>query len=236
MAVKRRRSAGFVGFPQAAAGRQAHGQSRPDVLYFGGQSVIQHDEAMQQIAPTFSCRRPEGDDRDRDVCNHCGFVDYQNPRLVVGSVTSWTDPSGEPLVLLARRAIDPGRGLWSLPAGYLETHESLEQGAMREAMEEAGVEVELDAMLAICEIPHISQIQFVFRGALASPLYAAGPESLEVRLFAWRDIPWDSLAFPTIRSVLLQWRSTLHSQAFPPLRIAVEPPDTAASRRAGGAR
>lgn len=195
---------------------------------------------MEKIAPAFSAQRPEGDERDRDVCNRCGFVDYQNPRLVVGSVVSWTNPAGEPLVLLARRAIEPSRGLWGLPAGYLETHESLEEGAMREALEEAGVEVDLDALLAICEIPHISQIQFVFRGALASPRHAAGPESLEVRLFAWRDIPWDSLAFPTIRSVLLQWRGTLERQAFPPLRISVEDPDLARSAprraQAGGAR
>lgn len=196
---------------------------------------------MEKIAPAFSAKRPDGDERDRDVCNRCGFIDYQNPRLVVGSVVSWTTAEGEHLILLARRAIEPSRGLWGLPAGYLETNESLEEGARREAMEEAGVEIELDALLAICEIPHISQIQFVFRGALASPRHAAGPESLEVRLFAWRDIPWDSLAFPTIRSVLLQWRSTLQNRAFPPLRIAVEDPALAraAPRRraqAGGAR
>jgi ADP-ribose pyrophosphatase YjhB (NUDIX family) len=143
---------------------------------------------------------PEGDDRPRLVCPDCGYVAYENPKIVVGSVATW-----ENRVLLCRRAIDPRRGFWTLPAGYLEVNETTEQGAIREAWEEARARIELEILLALYNIPRISQVQLIYRARLASPVVSAGRESLEVRLFAWPDIPWAELAFPTVRWALEEY-------------------------------
>ncbi len=140
---------------------------------------------------------PEGDDRERMVCPDCGFVDYENPKVVVGSVVRWQDR-----VLLCRRAIPPRRGFWTLPAGYLEVNETTEEGAAREAREEACAEIEVETVLAVYSIPRISQVQVIYRARLLSPDIAAGPESEEVGLFGWDEIPWDDLAFPSVRWAL----------------------------------
>ena len=148
-------------------------------------------------------RIPEGDDRERLVCPDCGFIAYENPKIVVGSVASWQDR-----VLLCRRAIDPRKGFWTLPAGYLEQNETTEAGALREAWEEARARLTLDGLLAVYNIPRISQVQLIYRARLTDPAVAAGPESAEVGLFDWGEIPWDDLAFPTVRWALTQWRAT----------------------------
>ena len=114
--------------------------------------------------PKFEQRIPDGDDRPRQVCADCGFVDYENPKVVVGSVVTWQDR-----VLLCRRAIDPRKGFWTLPAGYLELQESATDGARREAWEEAGVRIEIDQLLAVYSIPRISQIQLIYRASLPAP-------------------------------------------------------------------
>ena len=145
-------------------------------------------------------RVPEGDDRERLVCPDCGFVEYENPKIVVGTVCDWQDR-----VLLCRRAIEPRRGYWTVPAGYLELNESPEEGALREIWEEARAQVALDGLLAIYTIRRISQVQLMFRGRLTAAQYAPGPESLDVGLFSWSEIPWDDLAFPTVHWVLSQW-------------------------------
>lgn len=144
---------------------------------------------------------PDGDDRTRDVCGHCDFVDYKNPKIVVGTVASF-----ERKVLLCRRAIEPRRGFWTLPAGYLELGESVEDGARREAYEEARAHVLVGAILGVYSVPRISQVQIMFRGALETPACAAGPESLEVGLFAFDDIPWADIAFPTVGWALRHWK------------------------------
>lgn len=144
---------------------------------------------------------PEGDTIERDVCSMCGYVAYQNPKIVVGSVVA---EAGR--VLLCRRAIEPRAGFWTLPAGYLELHETTAEGARREAMEEAGADIALDGLLAIYDISRIGQVQFMYRARFAVPGIEAGAESLEVRMFAWDDIPWDQLAFPTVRWALHAWR------------------------------
>ncbi len=144
---------------------------------------------------------PAGDDRTRDVCVHCGFVDYQNPKIVVGTVASH-----QGRILLCRRAIDPRRGFWTLPAGYLELGETVEDGARREAYEEARARIVLERMLAVYSVPRISQVQIMFRAGLETPDCAAGPESLEVGLFDWGDIPWADIAFPTVGWALRQWK------------------------------
>ncbi len=141
----------------------------------------------------FSLEVPDGDDRERRVCETCGFIDYVNPRVVVGAVCSWHDR-----LLLCRRAIEPRRGYWTIPAGYLEERETTAEGAAREAREEAGVDISIRALLAVYNIPRISQVQIIYLADLPSAEAAAGDESLEARLFAWDDIPWSDLAFPSV--------------------------------------
>jgi ADP-ribose pyrophosphatase YjhB (NUDIX family) len=140
---------------------------------------------------------PEGDDRERLVCVECGFVLYDNPKIVVGSIARWGDR-----ILLCRRAINPRRGYWTLPAGCLELNESTGAGAEREAWEEARAKIAIEGLLAIYDIPRISQVQLIYRARLVDENIAAGPESLEVGLFGWDEIPWDEIAFPSARWAL----------------------------------
>lgn len=146
---------------------------------------------------SFEQRVPEGDDRLRRVCRDCGFVDYENPKVVVGSVATWEDK-----ILLCRRAIEPRIGYWTLPAGYLEIHESAMDGACREAWEEARAELEIDQLLGIYSIPRISQIQLIYRARLVTPEVSAGPETQELDLFIWDEIPWEDIAFPSVHWAL----------------------------------
>ncbi len=169
-------------------------------------------------------RVPEGDTHERLVCPDCGFVQYENPKVVVGSVVLWQDR-----VLLCRRAIEPRRGYWTLPAGYLELNETTEEGAAREAMEEAGARIRIDALLAVYNIPRISQVQVIYRARLAAPDISAGPESAEVALFPWTGIPWRELAFPSVRWALEQCRETLGETAF---AARTNPPGETAAWRA----
>ena len=152
---------------------------------------------------------PEGDNRERMVCPDCGFINYENPKIVVGSVCVWQEQ-----FLLCRRAINPRRGYWTLPAGYLELNESTLAGAMREAWEEAEARITIDGLLAVYDIPRISQVQIIYRAHLSAAEFAAGAESLEVKLFAWNDIPWDELAFPSVRWALEHYRESIASGDF----------------------
>jgi ADP-ribose pyrophosphatase YjhB (NUDIX family) len=147
--------------------------------------------------PPFVRQVPDGDSRARLVCADCGFVNYENPKVVVGAVVRH-----EGRILMCRRAIDPRRGFWTLPAGYLELNETTPEGAQREAWEEARAKIEIDGLLAVYSIPRLSQVQVMFRARLATPEIAPGPESLEVKLFAWEEIPWEEIAFPSVRWAL----------------------------------
>jgi len=150
----------------------------------------------------FVRRVPEGDDRERSVCETCGFVDYQNPRVIVGSVVAADDA-----VLLCRRAIEPRRGFWTLPAGFLELGETIEEGAAREAWEEARARIAIEGILGVFSISRIGQVQVIFRARFAGPVsYASGPESEEVQLFTFDAIPWDRIAFPSVLWSLQAWR------------------------------
>ena len=160
---------------------------------------------------TFVRQIPEGDDRERLVCPDCGFVNYENPKIVVGSVALWG-----PRILLARRSIHPRRGYWTLPAGYLEQHEGADEGALREAWEEARARIEIDQLLAVYSIPRISQVQLIYRARLLSPDVSPGEESLEVALFEWAEIPWDELAFPSVGWALNHHRELADEAAFAP--------------------
>ncbi len=152
--------------------------------------------------PSFESRVPEGDNRERLVCDTCGHIQYDNPKIVVGAVCDW-----EGRVLLCRRDIDPRSGYWTLPAGYLELEETPVEGALREAREEAEADLEIDQLLAIYHVRRLSQIQLIYRARLLSAEVAAGHETREVGLFAWGEIPWDDIAFPTVHWALRDWRA-----------------------------
>jgi ADP-ribose pyrophosphatase YjhB (NUDIX family) len=162
----------------------------------------QESPAMSDDPPRFELKTPDGEDRARRVCSACGFIDYVNPKIVAGAVV--TDDEGR--ILICRRAIEPSRGLWTLPAGYMELSESVEDAARREAREEAMADIALDALLAVYSVPRISQVQIFFRARLLSPI-APGPESLEVSLRHWDDLPVEALAFPSVRWALDDWRA-----------------------------
>ena len=147
---------------------------------------------------------PPGDDRERLVCPDCGFIAYENPRVIVGAVCVWQDR-----FLMCRRAIPPRKGFWTIPAGYLEMGETTAEGAAREAWEEAQARIEIEGLIGVYEIPRISQVYVVHKARLLAPEFAAGPESDEVVLMAWDDIPWDSIAFPSIRWALERFRQGL---------------------------
>ncbi|WP_456267984.1 NUDIX hydrolase [Kushneria sp. AK178] len=143
---------------------------------------------------------PSDDDRPRYLCDNCGTIHYQNPRIVAGSLPIVGDR-----VLLCRRAIAPREGCWTLPAGFMENGETTPEAAIRETREEACAEIELGGLYTMVDLPHINQVYMIYLARLRDdrvPAFAAGPESLEVRLFQEADIPWSELAFSTITKTL----------------------------------
>ena len=144
-----------------------------------------------------SKRVPEGDNRERYVCDDCGAIHYQNPRIITGCLATYEDK-----VLLAKRAIEPRSGFWTLPAGFLENGETASAGAARETMEEACAVVEIIDLYTVFSLPHISQMYCFYRATLPEPSYGVGPESTDVGLFTRDEIPWDELAFPVVRDTL----------------------------------
>ena len=133
-------------------------------------------------------------------CGVCNVTHYQNPRVVTGCIVTWED-----CVLLCRRSIDPCRGLWTLPAGYLEIGETLEQAAAREVKEEAGAIISDTRLFAVYDLPNVGEVYVLYLASLSDPTYHAGPESLDVRLFHVGDIPWHALAFTMVREALTAW-------------------------------
>ncbi|MBP0617310.1 NUDIX hydrolase [Jiella mangrovi] len=149
------------------------------------------------IDPSFSLRTPDDDNLPRRICDHCDYVAYENPKIVVGSVVRH-----EGRILLCRRAIEPRRGFWTIPAGYMELNETPEDGARREAMEEAEADLGIERLLAVYSVPRISQVQLIYRAKLKTAHVAPGPESLEVQLFEPAAIPYGELAFPSVHWAL----------------------------------
>jgi ADP-ribose pyrophosphatase YjhB (NUDIX family) len=145
-------------------------------------------------------RIPPGDNRQRHVCDACGTVHYQNPLFVVGCV-----PEYQQSILLCRRAIEPRRGYWTVPAGFMEIGETLQQAAAREALEEAQAEVAIGSLLSIVHVLHAAQVHVFFRAGLSEPRYGAGVESLEVALVETEQIPWADLAFPSTEFTLRRY-------------------------------
>ena len=160
--------------------------------------------------PAFVRRVPEGDTVERAVCSRCGFIHYDNPKIVVGSVVRKGNR-----VLLCRRAIDPRRGYWTIPAGFLELNETPEAGACREAMEEANAAIEIERLLALYTVPHISQVQLIYQARLNGG-FSPGPESLDVGLFDRSEIAGLDLAFPSVAWALEHERAFTERGEAPP--------------------
>jgi ADP-ribose pyrophosphatase YjhB (NUDIX family) len=144
---------------------------------------------------------PQDDTRERFVCTECGVVHYQNPKMVVGSIPIWEE-QGQVQILLCRRAIEPRLGYWTLPAGFMENNETTMDAASRETEEEAGARIQLHGLFSLLNVPHVHQVHLFYRATLLDLNYAAGVESLEVKLFTEADIPWDEIAFPTVTHTL----------------------------------
>lgn len=142
-------------------------------------------------------RIPPGDHLPRHVCAACGVIHYQNPRIITGCLPTWGDQ-----ILICRRAIEPRLGYWTLPAGFMENGETVQHGAAREAHEEALADVEIGSMLAMINVIHTQQVHLLFRARLRNLNVGVGPESLEVKLVHEHEIPWDELAFESIRFAL----------------------------------
>lgn len=150
-----------------------------------------------QCGHSVSQRIPDGDNLPRFVCDHCDIIHYQNPNIVTGSLPVFGDK-----ILLCKRAIEPQYGRWTLPAGFMENQETLEQAAIRESVEEANANVELEQLYTVFSLPHVNQVYIMFRARLLDESFKPGIESLEVRLFDEDEIPWDQLAFRTIEHTL----------------------------------
>jgi len=139
-------------------------------------------------------RVPDGDHLPRHLCPSCGHIQYFNPRIIVGCIAEWEDGR----ILMCRRDIEPRRGLWTFPAGFMEQGETTAQGAARETLEESQAEVEVGGLVSVINVPYVSQVYMVHRGRLRHPHHGPTPESSETRLMRENEIPWDEIAFPTV--------------------------------------
>lgn len=159
----------------------------------------------------FSRKVPKGDTHERSVCDDCGYIQYDNPKVIAGVV-----PIFEDKVLLCTRAIEPRVGFWTVPAGFLELGETPAEGAAREGLEEANAIITVGDLIGVYTIRHVGQVQMFYRGTMQAPDFSAGEESLEVGLFAWDEIPWKDLAFPTIKWALRDYERNLHNPVASP--------------------
>jgi ADP-ribose pyrophosphatase YjhB (NUDIX family) len=150
-----------------------------------------------QCGAPVSLKIPEDDNRHRHVCDSCELIHYQNPKIVAGCIPVWEDK-----ILLCRRAIEPRHGLWTLPAGFMEMGETTSEAAIRETLEEANARVEIDGLYALINLPQVDQVYMMFRSQLLDLDFSPGQESLEVALYTEDEIPWEELAFTTIRHSL----------------------------------
>jgi ADP-ribose pyrophosphatase YjhB (NUDIX family) len=151
----------------------------------------------------------DGDTRERAVCPACRTIHYENPLNVVGTVPYWGEQ-----VLLCKRNIEPRWGKWTLPAGFMELGETAAQGAARETDEEAGAQIEMEDLLSVLSVPHVGQVHLYYRARLLSDRFAPGHETIEARLFSEDEIPWDEIAFKTVRETLLCYFDDRRKGAF----------------------
>ena len=161
---------------------------------------IQH---CQQCGHKVDYRLPDdGDTKVRAVCPACAKVHYENPLNVVGTIPVLGDK-----ILLCKRNIEPRKGKWTLPAGFMELDETTSEGAARETVEEAGAEFELGGLFSLLNVARVGQVHLFYHATLTSDIFHPGPETMEARLFAEKDIPWDELAFRTVKETLVHYLS-----------------------------
>ena len=139
----------------------------------------------------------DGDTKSRAVCTVCHIVHYENPLNVVGTVPYWGDK-----VLLCKRNIEPRWGKWTLPAGFMELHETVAEGAARETIEESGAQFEMEGFFSLVNVARVGQVHMFYRARLLSDVFEPGFETIEARLFAEDEIPWDEIAFRTVKETL----------------------------------
>ena len=152
---------------------------------------------------------PPGDGRERMVCPACGAIHYENPKVVVGCLPVWEDK-----LLLCKRAIEPRYGYWTLPAGFMENGETTAEGAQRETLEEAGALVGNLKPFALLDVPSVHQVHMFYLAEMSSPEFSSGEESLDVRLYAEHEIPWDDLAFYTVIETLKHYYADRKAGSF----------------------
>jgi ADP-ribose pyrophosphatase YjhB (NUDIX family) len=150
---------------------------------------------------------PEGDNRQRLCCPQCGYIHYENPKMVVGTIPVW-----ENKILLCKRAIDPRKGFWTLPAGFMELNESTQAGAIRETHEEAGAQFEIGDIYSILDVVKANQVHFFYLARLTSSTFNPGEETLEAKLFEPNQIPWAEIAFQTVEMTLRWFLSETNQQ------------------------
>lgn len=151
----------------------------------------------------------DGDTKQRAVCPSCTTIHYENPLNVVGTVAYWNDK-----VLLCKRNIEPRWGKWTLPAGFMELGETTAQGAARETVEEAGAVFEMEGLFTLINVARVGQVHMFYRAKLLSDQFDPGVETLEARLYAEHEIPWDDLAFKTVRETLERYFADRKRGAF----------------------
>lgn len=171
------------------------------------------NEAMQYCS---ACGKPvtsaipDGDNRLRAICTACGTVHYQNPKIVAGCV-----PEHEGRILLCRRAIEPRRGYWTVPAGFMELGETVAAGAIRETEEEAGARIELQELFTVMNVVRVGQVHLFYRARMTDTALDPGPETLEARLFHEHEVPWDQIAFRTVKETLQHFFACRKAGAYP---------------------
>lgn len=159
-------------------------------------------------------RVPDGDNRERAVCNDCGYIAYVNPKIVVGAVCEH-----EGRILICRRDIEPRRGFWTVPAGFMEEGETTEAGARREAREEACARITITSLLGIYNVARISQVQIFYKARLEGGRCEVGEETSEIALVEYDAIPWDELAFPSVTWALERYGAVRDTDRFVPFQF-----------------
>src|SRR3990167_367282 len=170
-------------------------------------SPIKH---CKQCGTAVVYRLPDdGDTKERAICTQCATIHYENPLNVVGTVPHWGDK-----VLLCKRNIEPRFGKWTLPAGFMELDETTAEGAARETDEEAGAQIEMGTLFSLLNVRRVGQVHLFYRATLLSDQFNPGYETIEARLFTEDEIPWDELAFRTVRETLLRFFADRKAGAF----------------------
>lgn len=163
----------------------------------------------RQCGTAVAYQVPADDNRERAVCPSCQTIHYENPLNVVGTVPFWGEQ-----VLLCKRAIEPRYGFWTLPAGFMELGETVADGALRETTEEAGAQVELQGLLSLMNVVRVGQVHLFYLARMLDTRLDPGPETLEARLFHEHEIPWDQIAFRTVRDTLRHYFACRAANAF----------------------